>query len=161
MKLEKDLKERSVTFKVDARNYSLDSARIAAHVFSARAEVFFEEAKGALELTLQAKRKSAGAAELDALAGEFLNEMLNQEYRFLVSRFNERIASLTITQSLFAARGGENPPGPAAGEASPEFQAAVAAMLAEAQEEISRTMPKRLPPQGTPLPPPKSEDALA
>lgn len=161
MKLERDLKERTVAFKVDARNYSKDSARIAAHVFSARAEVFIEEGKNSFELTLQAKRKSAGAAELDALAGEFLNEMLNQEYRFLVSRFNERIASLTITQSLFAARGGENPPGPAAAEAAPEFQAAVAAMLAEAEEEIRRTMPRRIAPQGNPLPPAKSEDALA
>ena len=47
-----------------------------------------------------------------------------------------------------------------AGEDTPEFKKQVEALLKQAREEIRKTMPKKLPPQGTPLPPVK-EDASA
>lgn len=158
MKLSVDVPSRTVSFLAPKACYSMDGLRIAAHVFSGRAEVSASDAKGAYEIELTARRKDFGAAELEALAGEFMNELLNQEYRFLVGRFNQKLSGLIVTQTLFAARGGENPP-PRISEAekTPEFQAQVEALMKATREEIERTMPKRIPPQGTPIPPEREE----
>lgn len=151
MKMSVDRAERSVSFSAPRKIYSDDSVRIAAHVFSNRAEVYREAAKGAHALTLVAKRKDLDEAALAALGGEFLNEMLNQEYRFVVARFNRKVADVIAAQTLLSARGGENPAPPA--EDSAELKAETARLTAEAEAEIARTMPKKLPPQGPLYPP--------
>lgn len=138
--------------------YSKDSLLIAAQVLSSKVNVYLEETKSAYKVTLEAKRKDADAAKMRALAGEFGNELLNQEYRFLVGRFNAKISSLIVTQTLMAARGGETPAPAPAGESTPEFKEMVLALMRNAQAEVARTMPPKIPHQGTPLPPVK-EDA--
>jgi hypothetical protein len=57
-----------------------------------------------------------------------------------------------------AARGGETPAAPPAEESTPAFQKLVADLMKNAQAEVARTMPKKIPHQGTPLPP-VQEDA--
>lgn len=152
MKLDIDAKAREVSFSVPSKVYSEDALRIAAAVFDSRCEASAYTGGRRHELTLKA-RKELDAAGLRSLAGEFRNELLNQEYRFLVARFNRKIADLIAAQTLLAARGGEHPPAAPEGEKSPEFQAEVRKLVAEAEEEIRRTMPKRIPPQGSPIPP--------
>lgn len=152
-----DVNERTVSFSVPKSLYSMEALRIAAHVFDGRAEVGADETKTEYELSLTSRRKAATKDELEALGGEFLNELLNQEYRFLVGKFNAKLANLVVTQTLFAARGGENPPAPPAEEQTPEFQAQVAELMKKAADEIARTMPKRIAPQGNPLPPAPEE----
>lgn len=154
MKLDIDAKSREVGFSIPAKVYSMDALRIAAATFESRCESAAGQEKGRYEVTLKA-RKALDEAGLKALAGEFANELLNQEYRFLVARFNRKVADLIAAQTLLAARGGENPPGAPEGEKSPEFQAEVKKLLAEAADEIRRTMPKRIAPQGSPIPPEK------
>ena len=158
MQLDIDAKEREVSFEVPKKVYSMDAVRIAAQVLSAKLDVYLDESKSAYEVTLKAKRKDAGADQLSALAGEFGNELLNQEYRFVVGRFNQKISSLIITQTLMAARGGENGPAATPGEQTPEFKEKVRVLVANAEAEVGRTMPKKIAPQGNPLPPAK-EDA--
>lgn len=155
-----DASAREATLILPSAVYSDEAVRITAAVFDARCEVYHEASKGKFILTLAARRKDAGAKALESLAGEFLNEMLNQEYRFYVSRFNRRIANLVVTQALLSARGGETPPAAPAGESKPAFKAEVAKLMAEAAAEIKKTMPKRLPPQGGPILPP-TEPPLA
>ncbi|MDE2491690.1 MAG: hypothetical protein KGM24_12660 [Elusimicrobia bacterium] len=155
MKISVDPSERSVTVTVSPKAYSDDAVRIAAAVFGAKAEVYDEGGRSARALTLVAKR-ALDARALEALGGDFLNELLNQEYRFLVARFNRAIADRIATQTLLAARGGETPPAPPAD--TPELKAETERLLAEAAEEIRRTMPKRLPPQGAPIRAPKEAD---
>ncbi len=138
--------------------YSKDSLLIAAQILSSKINVYLDETKTAYEVTIEAKRKDVDAAGLSALAGEFGNELLNQEYRFIVGRFNSKISSLIVTQTLMASRGGETPAGPPAGESTPEFKKMVAELMKNAEAEVARTMPKKIPHQGTPLPPVK-EDA--
>ena len=138
--------------------YSMDAVRISALVLSSKLNVYLDETKTAFEVTLEPKRKDAGPEQLAALEGEFGNELLNQEYRFIVGRFNAKISSLIVTQALMAARGGEKPaPAPAA-ESTPEFKKLVADLMKNAEAEVNRTMPKKISHQGTPLPPVK-EDA--
>jgi hypothetical protein len=104
------------------------------------------------DIVLTAKRK--GSAELlTQLAGTFLNELLNQEYRFVVGRFNQKISGLIVTRALLAARGGEKPMETPAEEKTPEFARETERLMREAEAEMLRTMPKKLPPQGLPLPP--------
>lgn len=138
--------------------YSKDALLIAAQVLSTKVNVYLDETKSAFDVTLEAKRKDAGPEQLAALEGEFANELLNQEYRFIVGRFNAKISSLIVTQTLMASRGGETPAAPPAGESTPEFKKLVADMMRNAEAEVARTMPKKIPHQGTPLPPVK-EDA--
>jgi His-Xaa-Ser system protein HxsD len=154
MKLKVSETDRTVDFSVDRKVYSRDAAAIAAQILAKNVNVYLDESKTKLDLTLEAKRKDLKKADLENLAGEFLNEMLNQEYRFVVGRFNQKIANLIVTQSLLAARGGEEPKKAPEPE-TPEFKAEVARLIKEAQDEIKRTMPKKLPPQGNPLPPEK------
>lgn len=146
MKMSTDRAERSVSLAVPRKVYSDDAVRIAAHIFSNRVEAYHEATKTAHELTLVAKRKDLDAKALEALGGEFVNELLNQEYRFVVARFNRKVADLIAAQTLLSARGGETPAVPAPDSA--ELKAETARLMAEARDEISRTMPKKLAPQG-------------
>jgi len=155
--VEIDLDERSASFDLPKSAYSRESVEIAAHVFASRADVLLAESSKELSLTLRAKRKGLDRAGCEALAGEFVNELLNQEYRRVVGRFNQKITSVVVTQTLLAARGGEKPAEAPEAEKTPEFQAAVEKLMEDARLEISRTMPKKISPQGTPLPPVQEE----
>lgn len=158
MILDTDVKERQVSFDVPKKVYSMDAVRIAAQILAPKVDVYLDESKTDYEVTLQAKRRDAGAPELAALAGEFGNELLNQEYRFVVGRFNSKISGLIVTQALMAARGGETPAATPVEEQMPEFKAKIAELVKNAEAEVARTMPKKISDQGTVLPPVK-EDA--
>ena len=158
MELDIDAKERSVSFDVPKKIYSMDAVRIAAQVLSSKIDTYLDESKSDYEVTLKAKRKDAGAEQLSALAGEFGNELLNQEYRFVVGRFNSKISSLIVTQALMAARGGEKGTSVPPEENTPEFKAKIADLVKNAEAEVSRTMPRKIPHQGVAMTPAK-EDA--
>ena len=158
MRNEIDVDERTVSFELPKAVYSKDSLSIAAQVLGKRADVLLSQSAKNFELTLKAVRKNLDETQLRDLAGEFANEMLNQEYRLFVSRFNSKISNLIVTQTLFCARGGEKPPGTPPEEQTPQFKAEVKKLMAEADEEIKRTMPPKIAPQGNPIPPEK-EDA--
>lgn len=144
--------------KLSRKIYSKDALLIAAQVLSTKVNVYLEESKSDYTVTIEAKRRDAGKEQLEALAGEFGNELLNQEYRFLVGRFNSKISSLIVTQTLMAARGGEAPAAAPAAEQTPEYKEMVRVLVQNAEAEVARTMPRKIADQGTVLPPVK-EDA--
>jgi His-Xaa-Ser system protein HxsD len=161
MELDVEPAERTVAFEVPEKIYSRQGLEIAAQIFSSKADVYLGKTGGVFEVTLKSKRKTAAAeGDLEVLAGEFVNELLNQEYRFIVGRFNQKISSFIVTQTLLSARGGETPAEIPAEEKTPEFKARVAALMKAASAEVAKTMPPKIPHQGTPLPPVK-EDASA
>lgn len=150
-----DAAEREAALSVPKAVYSARALEIAAHVFTKRAEVYVGETKSAWDLTLKAHRKDLSEAQLAALAGDFLVELLNQEYRFLVSDLNKDIAGLQATQALFAARGGEAPP--PAPEDDADLKKVRSALLADARKEMERLGLKRRASPGTPPVPPEAE----
>lgn len=140
----------TIELSVPRPMYARESIEIAAHIFERRAQVYLEETPKTFKITLQARRPGRDAAWLESQAGEFINELLNQEYRAIVGRFNGKLSNLIVTQALFSARGGEHPPAPLK-EDTPEMKAKIKAMMDEASAEIERTMPRKVAPQGIPL----------
>lgn len=116
--------------------YSRTALEISAAAFAKRAEVYVGETKGEWDLEFKARRKNPTAAQLSALAGDFLNELLGQEYRFLVSAANKDVASRQATQALLAASGADARP--AAPKEGAAFKKAAAALLKEADAEFAR-----------------------
>lgn len=147
MRLQINPEAKEVSFRIHPSLYGEDAVRVAAHIFERRAEVYVEKKARSTELTLAARRSNS---DLEALGREFLNELLNQEYRKMVGSLNKNLAAMLVTQALYSARGGETEPKPAA--LTPEQKTEVRRLMEEAQEEIDRTMPKRIAPQGPPIP---------
>lgn len=116
--------------------YSKTALEISVAAFAKRAEVYVGETKSEWDLELVPLRKKATEAQLTALAGDFLNELLGQEYRFLVSAANKDVASLQAAQALWSAAGGEKRPAPPKEDAA--FKKAASALLKAAREEFSR-----------------------
>lgn len=116
--------------------YSRTALEISAAAFSKRAEVYVGETKSEWNLEIKSRRKKPTEAQLAALEGDFLNELLSQEYRFLVSALNKDLASLQATQALLAAKGGDSRPAPAKEDAA--FKKAASALFKTAVSEFSR-----------------------
>ena len=145
MRFKVDADEGTVSFKASRPFYSKQSLAIAASVFESKAAVFLSEAGKAFAVELKSKRKGTTGAELEALAGEFFNELLNQEYRLVVVDSNAKISDLIVTQVLYRAGGGDRAAAPRTDESSREFKAAVGRLMDDARAEIAATRPKRIP----------------
>lgn len=148
MRFDADAGAGTVSFKAARPFYSKQSVAIAAHVFESKARVSLSENAKSFEVALKSKRNRTTAAELEALAGEFFNEMLNQEYRLVVGDSNKKIADLIVTQALYCAGGAGEGVKPRAHESAPEFKAAVDRLMKDARAEILATMPPKIPRKG-------------
>ena len=121
---------KGVTLSLDKAVYSAEALELASLVFADRTEISSLESAKGWKVTLRPLSKDIDS---DVLAGDFVNELLNQECRFLVSGINKTVASLQTAQALFAARGGENPPAPPAEDAA--FRKETKALMDAARKE--------------------------
>lgn len=95
---------REAVIAIDREIYSEEAIRLAAGVFSAKAEFFVdEEPSGRLTISLEAK-KNVSSPDLQRIAREFLNEALNQDLRLRLLQKNSRILQLLTAQALAAAK---------------------------------------------------------
>lgn len=83
---------------LDAGIYSGEAVKLAAFVFSGRADIRIAPAKGGFKVSVKAG--DAGRA-----AGEFLNEVLNQQCRIDLAKKNSKIAGIIVTKALLSAAG--------------------------------------------------------
>ena len=83
---------------LDAGIYSGEAVKLAAFVFSERAEIRIVPAKGGLKVSLRAE-------DAGRVAGEFLNEVLNQQCRRDLAKKNPKIAGIIVTKALLSAAG--------------------------------------------------------
>ena len=96
------LDERRVSFVVDEDLYPKDAIYGAAYLFVDRCFVFLERPEdGKVEVRLKSKADGVETPELEALAGEFANELLNQVLRLKVSQATGKIRDYYIGRAFF------------------------------------------------------------
>jgi len=78
--------------------YSAEAVKLAAFVFSDRADIKIRRIKDSLAVAI----RGGGQA-----AGEFMNEVLNQQCRIDLAKKNSKIAGIIVTKALLSAAGGK------------------------------------------------------
>jgi His-Xaa-Ser system protein HxsD len=93
---------RRVSFTLDEDVYPRDAVYGAAYLFVDRAFVFLARAgEDRIEVRLKPKEE-ADAAGLEALAGEFANELLNQVVRLRVGESTAQLREYYMAKAFFA-----------------------------------------------------------
>jgi His-Xaa-Ser system protein HxsD len=94
--------ERRVRFVANEEVYDLDVIQGAAYLFLDRCYVFLDRpGDKRVEIVLRTKG-DADAAGLEALAGEFANELLNQALRKNIGQSNARIREFLMAKAFFS-----------------------------------------------------------
>jgi His-Xaa-Ser system protein HxsD len=99
-----DLAERRARFEVDESIYPLDTIQGAAYLFLDRCYVFLDRpADRRVAVLLKPKGDAAADTDaLEALAGEFANELLNQALRKAVGASNSKIREFILAKAFFS-----------------------------------------------------------
>jgi His-Xaa-Ser system protein HxsD len=98
------LSEREVSFDIDEELYAIDAIYSASYLFIDRAYVFLARpADKKVRVRLRSKGE-ATPAELEALAGEFANELLNSQLRFRLGRATAGIREQYMARAFFGQR---------------------------------------------------------
>ncbi|MBI4802327.1 MAG: hypothetical protein HY796_07360 [Elusimicrobia bacterium] len=94
----KDINEGTKKMILDPGVYCAEAVRLAAFVFSDRA---------AIRVVPRGRASTAVISGPDAerLAGEFMNEVLNQQCRLDLAKKNSKIAGIIVTKALLSAAG--------------------------------------------------------
>jgi len=104
-KVEKGNNRIKVT--VDSKIYPLEAVYGAAYVFLDKAYLRLEgDPKKKITIAIKGKSKLS-KKEIEKLAGEFLNELLNYSLRYQISRQNRRIREYIVGSALLGAAGEE------------------------------------------------------
>lgn len=101
-KMKIDEKENKVTITVDPKTYSLDAVYGASYVFIDRAYIFLEEKGNKTAVNIKGKEKMT-PKKLEAMGGEFMNELLNSGLRHLISKNNKKLREYIAGIVLFSA----------------------------------------------------------
>lgn len=100
-----DLGEREISFSIDEELYALDAIYGASYLFVDRCYLFLSRpAERKVHVRLRTKEPSS-EAELEALAGEFANELLNSQLRFRIGRATAGIRAQYMARAFFGSGG--------------------------------------------------------
>ena len=103
-----DPQTSTMTLSLDIGLYPADVLYAAAYVFLDRAYVLLDRAGPRFEIHLRGKGK-LDETQLQALSGEFSNELLAQALRRKVVKANQKIIEDITTQAIAGAAGGTLP----------------------------------------------------
>ena len=95
----KKVKRPSCGMMFSDKIYTAEAVKLAAYVFSDTADIKLSPSAEGIEVEV-----SGGAAE-SSVAGEFANEVLNQQCRLDLAVKNGKISSLIVTKALLSASG--------------------------------------------------------
>lgn len=101
--LRTEVGERMVSFVVHEELYALDVIQGAAYLFIDRCYVWMERPADRQVRVVLRTRKEASAEELESLAGEFSNELLNQALRKRIGEANGKLREFVMARAFFAA----------------------------------------------------------
>lgn len=94
-------KDNKVVIFLNPKLYSLEAIYGACYVFIDRAYIFLDgDPKKEIELSIKSKSKMP-AKKLEALVGEFQNELLNYALREKLSKANRKIREYIIGKALY------------------------------------------------------------
>ncbi len=97
------LGENMISFEVDRKIYPMELIFGACFIFIDRCYVYIDrEGADKLKITLKGKSKLS-EEDLEALSGEFHNELLNQALRKKIGQANRRIREYIVSRALFSA----------------------------------------------------------
>ena len=91
-----------ISFEVDEKVYSLEAVYGACYLFLEKCFVYLSRSKPEVVDVRLTSRESATPAELDTLAGEFVNELLAQATRLRLSQATARIREYYTAAALRA-----------------------------------------------------------
>lgn len=98
-----EIAERRVSFTISEELYPLDAIQGAAYLFIDRCYVWLDRpADRQVQVVLRSKEISS-EEQLQALAGEFANELLNQSLRKNIGESNGKIREFIMARAFFAA----------------------------------------------------------
>lgn len=100
-----ELGEREIRFALDEQIYPRDAIFGASYIFVDRCYVFLDRpADQRVAVRLRSKGK-ASTEQLEALAGEFANELLNQVLRHRISESTSRVREYYMARAFFSTEG--------------------------------------------------------
>ena len=95
--------ENHISFEVDETVYPLEAVYGASYLFLEKCFVYLSRPRAAAVDVRLTAREAATPADLDALAGEFANELLSQATRLRLSQASARIREYYTAAALRAA----------------------------------------------------------
>lgn len=100
------LSEREISFDIDEELYALDAVYSASYLFVDRCYVYLARPSDKkVRVRLRAKDTTTPSA-LEALAGEFANELLNSQLRFRLGRSTAAIREQYMARAFFGEQRG-------------------------------------------------------
>jgi len=97
------LGKNHIAFEIDETVYPLEAVYGASYLFLEKCYVYLSRPRAAAVDVRLTARESTTAADLDALAGEFANELLSQATRLRLSQASTRIREYYTAAALRAA----------------------------------------------------------
>jgi His-Xaa-Ser system protein HxsD len=94
--------DRRVSFEIDESIYPLDTIQGAAYLFLDRCYVFLDRPADRRVAVVLRTKGDADTATLEALGGEFSNELLNQALRKAVGANNAKLREFILAKALFS-----------------------------------------------------------
>jgi len=136
------VEDKEVVFSIQKKLYPLEIVQGAAYILTDRAVAYVEEEEDEWVLTLESKEGSPDEASLETLAGDFVNEVLNQTIRQRLLASNRSIMELVLSRAFVSARRDDGDPDqpPEASDASlsDEQRAEMEKLIAEAEAEVEK-----------------------
>ncbi|MFA6285182.1 MAG: His-Xaa-Ser system protein HxsD [Parcubacteria group bacterium] len=95
-----NIKENQIVFQLSSRNYPLEAVHNTAYVFLDRAYIYLDgDPEKEIVVSLKGKDK-LDKIQLEALRGEFLNELLNYLVRIQIAKQNKKIREFVVGSAL-------------------------------------------------------------
>lgn len=97
-----DLKDNQIIFSLNAKNYPKEAIYSTAYIFLDRAYIYLDGDPEKEVIVFLKGKENLNKPQLEALRGEFLNELLNYLLRVEVAQSNQKIREYIVASSLVA-----------------------------------------------------------
>ena len=86
------------TFILDEDIYSKEAIALAVYIYSDRIDIEYKKKSGKIEVKFKVDETDNGN-----MAGDFINEILNQQCRIDLTKKNSKVSQIIVTKALLSA----------------------------------------------------------